>query len=212
MTPELQRELVLVAGPNGSGKTTVTDDYIRARFPVWPKLNADRVASILSLLEPASPPRDRSLEAAGLTDQTARCLSLLGQAFVLETVLSSHKYRPLVDAARRLGLIFRLVYVTTLDPAINVIRVHQRVQDGGHDVPRERIHQRWHRSMDNLPWFAERADRMLVLDNSSDRVAVLALRRRGGPLELRDAGHPAGERLRPLAGRPAAPTQPPIAP
>lgn len=33
-------ELVLVAGPNGSGKTTIAEAYIQPRFPLWPKLNA----------------------------------------------------------------------------------------------------------------------------------------------------------------------------
>ncbi len=112
-------ELVLVAGPNGSGKSTVVDAYIQQRFPLWPKLNADRVARALAEAEEeqastAAPAQ--ILEAARLIDTTAQCLALLHEPFVLETVLSSDKYRPLVSAARRAGLIFRLVYVTTCDP------------------------------------------------------------------------------------------------
>lgn len=36
-------ELVLVAGPNGSGKTTVVEAYLADRFPSWPRLNADQL-------------------------------------------------------------------------------------------------------------------------------------------------------------------------
>lgn len=195
------RELVLVAGPNGSGKSTVTEEYIRDRFPAWPKLNADNVAAALARLE-APPAADEAFlkHVAGMTDHAATVLALLETPFVLETVLSSDKYRGLVTTARRLGLVFRLVYVTTRTPVLNIARVRQRVAAGGHDVPEDRIRARWTRSMDNLPWFAARADRVLVVDNSGDRPAVLALRRHQGPLELVVPNHPASDRLLPLQG------------
>lgn len=44
-------ELVLVAVPNGSGKSSVADIYIEARFPLWPKLNADRVLLALERMD-----------------------------------------------------------------------------------------------------------------------------------------------------------------
>lgn len=200
-------ELVLIAGPNGSGKTTVADDYVQTRFPIWPKLNADRVALALKE-EPASSPSQAGLasaerpelQAAQLIDTTARCLILLREPLVLETVLSSDKYQPLIPACRRASLIFRLVYITTKGPEINVARVEQRVRLGGHDVPEDKIRERWHRSMDNLPWFAARADRLVVADNSGDRLQVVALRHLGGILEILDQDHPCSDRLRSLAG------------
>ncbi len=130
------------------------------------------------------------------------CLATLREPFVLETVLSSDKYKSLVPVARRMGLIFRLVYVTTASSDINVERVRQRVLAGGHDVPADRIHARWHRSMDNLAWFAARADRLIVADNSGPNLVVLALRHLGGALELHDRAHPASQRLRQSSGLP----------
>ncbi|HRI49821.1 MAG TPA: hypothetical protein PLW65_06530 [Pseudomonadota bacterium] len=44
---DLHDEFVLVAGPNGSGKTTIADAYIKPRFPIWPRLNADQIADAL---------------------------------------------------------------------------------------------------------------------------------------------------------------------
>lgn len=191
-------ELVLVAGPNGSGKSTIAEDYIQRRFPSWPKLTADRLLIALDkekALEPSSHP---ALQAAQLIDKTAKCLAMLAEPFVLETVLSSDKYQSLVSVARRAGLIFRLVYVTTVHPDINVARVQQRVRAGGHDVPEDRIMKRWARSMNNLPWFAARADRLVVVDNSGQAPRVIALRHLGGPVEIEDGRHPAGARLRSL--------------
>lgn len=192
-------ELVLVAGPNGSGKTTLAESYIARRFPIWPKLNADRLLLGLERLgqvERPSPP----LQAAQIIDTTARGLALLREPFVLETVLSSPKYQSLVSTAREAGLIFRLVYITTRAPQINVERVHQRVLDGGHDVPENKIRERWVRSMQNLSWFAARADRMLVVDNSGFTLEPLALRHLGGPVEMLEADHPASRGLAPLVG------------
>lgn len=194
-------ELVLVAGPNGSGKTTIAEAYIQPRFPVWPKINADRLLLALERTGLAVSARP-AIQAAELVDSTATCLALLREPFVLETVLSSDKYKPLIPIARDVGLIFRLVYVTTETSDINVERVRQRVIAGGHDVPEDRIHARWLRSMDNLGWFAARADRLVVADNSGPSLVVLALRHLGGTLELHDRGHPAIERLRPLSGQP----------
>lgn len=195
-------EFVLVAGPNGSGKSTVADDYIQARFPIWPKLNADRVTYALRA-DPASaaqyawppPSAPPELQAAMLIDATARGLILLREPLVLETVLASDKYRPLITASQQNGLIFRLVYITTKSPDINVARVAQRVAQGGHAVPEDKIRKRWDQSMDNLPWFAARADRLVVADNSGQELQVIALRHLGGELELLDSDHPCSSRL-----------------
>ena len=109
-----------------------------------------------------------------LIDATARGLILLREPLVLETVLASDKYRPLITASQQNGLIFRLVYITTKSPDINVARVAQRVAQGGHAVPEDKIRKRWDQSMDNLPWFAARADRLVVADNSGQELQVIA--------------------------------------
>lgn len=195
-------ELVLVAGPNGSGKTTIAEAYIQPRFPLWPKINADRLLLVLEGTTPLDTRSPPAIQAAQMVDTTAMCLAMLREPFVLETVLSSDKYKQLVPIARGVGLIFRLVYITTETPDINVERVRQRVAAGGHDVPTDRIHARWHRSMDNLEWFAARADRLVVADNSGPRLVVLALRHLGGKLEIHEPSHPASQRLQPLTDLP----------
>lgn len=148
-------------------------------------------------MNPPSP-----LDAARKIDETALTLATLGMPFILETVLSSDKYKPLINLARSREMVFRLVYITTETSAINVARVAMRVADGGHDVPEDRIHSRWRRSMDNLPWFAARADRLIVADNSGAKLKALALRHLGGALEIADEHeqHPAGVRLSALRG------------
>ncbi len=59
-----------------------------------------------------------------------------------------------------------LVFVGTADPAINLDRVAQRVEEGGHDVPADRIVARYSRTMDLLPRAVEQSHKALIFDNS----------------------------------------------
>ncbi len=96
------------------------------------------------------------------------------QSVGVETVLSTGKYRSLVEAARLRGFEVRLTYVILDDPERNVERVRTRVLKGGHNVPRDKIVARYWRSLDQLPWFLDQADRVWVYDNSGDTPRLIA--------------------------------------
>lgn len=90
------------------------------------------------------------------------------QSVGVETVLSTDKYRRLVLAAKAKGYDIRLVYVVLRDPELNIRRVKTRVKKGGHGVPTEKIRERWHKSLEQLPWFLKQADWALLFDNSRE--------------------------------------------
>lgn len=100
----------------------------------------------------------------------------------VETVLSTDKYRRLVEEAKRRGLEFRLIYVLLDSPDRNVERVRLRVAKGGHDVPEDRIRARYERSLAQLPWFFDRADRAWVFDNSAATPRLVAEKHEGRPI------------------------------
>jgi predicted ABC-type ATPase len=52
--------------------------------------------------------------------------------------------------------------------ALNIKRVQMRVKKGGHDVPVDKIRERWKRSLEQLPWFLDHADWALLFDNSEE--------------------------------------------
>jgi len=93
-----------------------------------------------------------------------------GESIGVETVLSSDKYRALVERTIVLNGRFRLIYISLNSPAIAVERVAARVGCGGHAVPKEKIKTRFSRSYTNLTWFAHRAHSFWVLDNSDSRI------------------------------------------
>jgi len=70
--------------------------------------------------------------------------------FTFETVLSSPRNVELLKKAKAAGYKIEVVFVLTADPQINVSRVAQRVKNGGHDVPRDKIISRYYKSLNNL--------------------------------------------------------------
>jgi predicted ABC-type ATPase len=51
-------------------------------------------------------------------------------------------------------------------PEMNIQRVRLRVIKGGHAVPEDKIRERWHKSLEQLPWFLNEADQAAIYDNS----------------------------------------------
>jgi predicted ABC-type ATPase len=188
-------QLWLFAGPNGAGKTTFTQrpafsEHIR-HF-----LNADELTRSL-LIErgfatyAAAPlevlQQSNLLAAEKVFSEVCRLLAV-GEAVAVETVLSTDKYRPAVEALRRAGGIFNLIYVGLRSWELSRQRVAIRVAMGGHPVPEEKLAGRWRRSLEHLPWFASRADHFFIYDNSDsspDKEPVLMAREGSWPGSLR---------------------------
>ncbi len=117
----------------------------------------------------------------------------VNESFLVETVLSSGKYRDDVEAAKAAGFRFGLIYVSLHPPELSPWRVRERVQKGGHDVETARALARYHRSHRELSWFARMADTLIVLDNSSatEDPRLLASKTGGGQLNFTPGINPA---------------------
>ena len=120
--------------------------------------------------------------AQAISDRAVSEAIAIGQDVMVETVLSSAKFRPLVERALLAGFEFGFVYVTVGSAALNIARVSERVAEGGHDVPSELVEARRVRSAEIMPWFAARAGVGLVLDNTGASYLPLAEKRRGDPI------------------------------
>lgn len=167
---------IVIAGPNGSGKSTLIEQLRRQTgfdFP-WAYINADDIA----LDDTEGTQEEREHRAFRAARELRRRYREQGISHAYETVLSHPS--GLIDLLRlrESGFHLTFVYATTDDPAINILRVAGRVLRGGHDVPVDRIINRWHRSMSFLPRAVEIASQARLYD-SSDEIKLVALAEQG---------------------------------
>ena len=149
-----RKPIVLVfAGPNGSGKTTVTRGL--PMFGTY--VNADDIKAVYEITD---------LEAAQQAEMLRSALINKRVDFSFETVLSTERNLLLLENAKRLGYEVQCVYVLTCDENINVARVKARHAAGGHDVPEGKIRGRYHRALALIPRLLSVCDKILIYDNS----------------------------------------------
>lgn len=106
-------------------------------------------------------------------------------SFTFETVMSARAKVEFFCKARAQGFRTYLYYVATEDPEINISRVAHRVSMGKHDVPRDKIIERYHRSLDLLADAVTCADRAYVFDNSDSERVWIAEITDGDEMELK---------------------------
>ena len=112
-------------------------------------------------------------------------------SFTFETVMSSVDKVHLLQKARDLGYRTYLYYVATSDPEINISRVQSRVKSGGHDVPRDKIINRYYRSLGLLNQAIVFSNRAYIFDNSTQGRLWLAEVTDGEHLEFKTDKIPA---------------------
>ena len=98
-----------------------------------------------------------------------------GIQFCYETVMSHPgKVDELLEAKKH-GFKTYLYYICIDDPLVNVSRVQNRVEKGGHDVPSDKIIERHARSLENLIHAIDASDKVYLFDNSQgDRYRLIA--------------------------------------
>lgn len=110
-------------------------------------------------------------------------------SFTFETVMSHSSKVEFLREAQKQGFKTYLYYVATVDPEINIGRVHYRVHVGGHPVPEQKIRERYYRSLDLLMVAIEASDRAYIFDNSShgEKAAFIAEIEKAEVLKLNPA-------------------------
>ena len=159
----------LLAGPNGAGKSTlyralVSNGDIDKTLEF---VNAD--VHEQSHLQHITDLQKRSEAARDWADGRRETLLKAKTSYVSETVFSHESKLALMTQAQATGFDVVLHVVSLDDPQRLLARVRQRVQEGGHDVPAQRILNRYPRTMANLKLAVRIADLAFIYDSPEVR-------------------------------------------
>lgn len=113
-----------------------------------------------------------SYEAGLITSFLREYLVRNGISFSFETVMSHASKLDEITAAKNLGYRIYLYFICLDEPALNISRVKNRVEKGGHDVSPEKIISRYENTLTNLYPALKIADRAYLFDNSDDMLLV----------------------------------------
>ena len=167
--------LCVIAGPNGSGKTSTTIQLLQNEWSEGSLyINPDNIAQE-QFGDWNSP--DAVMKAAKVaTELRYKCLEEK-KDFVFETVFSSEEKLDFLRKAHEIGFFIRFFYVCTSNPMINVSRITKRYLEGGHEVPISKIISRYYKSYINATKAINFVDRAYIYDNSvEDQLPQLLFR------------------------------------
>ena len=158
---ERSPEILVIAGPNGVGKSTCAAKYLPVGMAF---LNADEVAKELHGYPSAAADLLAGRIILGQMDEHES----REESFAVETTLATRSLAPRIARLRQAGYRFHLVYVWSPSADFSVQRVSARVRAGGHHIPEETIRRRYVASFKNfVQLYRPIADVWDVLDNTS---------------------------------------------
>lgn len=156
---EQNKVMILFVGANGSGKSTLVANLVKNTNFKFRYLNADIFQVQNDLDAYAS-----MITTMNIVKNTILC----GESFAYETVFSHESKLDLVKLAKENGYKIITVYLTTKNVNINLSRVEKRVIQGGHDVDKDKIIERYKRTAKNVEKLELLSDEFYEFDNSKD--------------------------------------------
>jgi predicted ABC-type ATPase len=178
------KSVYIIAGPNGSGKTTFArlflPDYVRCPNFV----NADLIAQGLAPFEPGA----AAIKAGKLVLQQIDEYAKRGLDFAFETTLSGKSYVKLLTHLKDTGYAVHLFFLWIPSAELAIARIKDRIFDGGHNVPAIDVRRRFKRGIINFfEIYEPLLDSWMLFDNSKTRPFLIA-KRKNSHREIFNAG------------------------
>ncbi len=156
----------VLAGTNGAGKSSIGGAIIVRKGEGF--FNPDEATKQILMRNPAIT-LEQANSAAWHEGKRLLERAINERAnFAFETTLGGHTIVALLENALLTGLEVRIWYVGLSTPELHIDRVRARVAKGGHDIPEEKIRERYHQSRLNLVHLLPKLTELLVYDNSAD--------------------------------------------
>ncbi len=138
--------LMIIAGANGAGKTSVAPSLLRDALKVDHYVNADILAQGLC----GFAPEQEAFKAGRIMLAHLHHLANEKMNFAFETTLASKTFVAWINPLKEQGYYFHLVYLWLESPELAISRVAERVKLGGHAVPENTIRRRYQGSLNNF--------------------------------------------------------------
>jgi len=142
----ISKKIVIIAGPNGSGKTTFAREFLPKEAGCPDFINVDLIAAGLSPFAP----ENAAVQAGRLVLQEIRRRTEHGKSFAFETTLSGRTYVRMVSQWKNLGYDTKLVFLSLPSVELAIARVAARVAQGGHSVAEDVIRRRFDKGLRNF--------------------------------------------------------------
>jgi len=152
-----------VAGPNGSGKTTFAREFLPnyAKCPNF--VNVDLIAQGLSPFDP----RIAAIKAGRLVLSRIHDFTKSGSDFGFETTLSGRTHLNVLRRLKAGGYKIHIFFLWLPGVDLSLLRIKDRVAEGGHNVPIHDVRRRFSRSISNFfRTYRSLADTWMLFDNS----------------------------------------------
>ena len=164
----MKPQIFVLAGVNGAGKSSVTGASFVQRGVAF--FNPDEVAA--SLREEFGLSIDEA-NARAWTEGKERLEQAIRERthFTFETTLGGNTIPRLLAQAADEGFEVCVWFVGLESVEKHMQRVRARVAAGGHDIPEEKIRERWNASRLNIINLLPRLTELRVFDNSAEREA-----------------------------------------
>ena len=141
---KFNKEIVIIAGGNGVGKTTFARAFLQEYD--YEFLNADEIAKSLS----AENPSEKKISAGKLFFQKLNEVVEQNKSLLIESTLSGRYLQKFIERVQKQDYQITIIFLFVESTEILIERIAERVKKGGHFVPDEDVKRRFMRGKQNF--------------------------------------------------------------
>ena len=176
------RNVHIIAGPNGSGKTTFAIKFLPEYAKCTNFINSDLIAQGLSPFSPGA----AAIKAGKLVLEQIHQFANRAVDFAFETTLSGKLYVNLFKSLKEKGYKINVFFLWIPDADLAISRIKSRVVEGGHNVPVQDVVRRFSRSISNFFRLYQPLVDSWMLFNNEGTIPKLIAEKKAGKIMIID--------------------------